>query len=97
MAESPPTEPPHAPANDREIARAIRFAVYLTGGLVVLAFDINELGVSLGEVLNCLAQTGFCSGGFSPEIYLNVVPVLCGAGLLIVVGGVLLYLARLHR
>ena len=98
MAEPPRSEPPAAASgNDRETARAIRFAVYLTGGLVMLAFGINELGVSLGEVLNCLAKTDFCAGGFSPGVYLDAVPVLAGAALLIVVGVVLLYLARLHR
>ncbi len=85
------------PAGDGEVARAIRFAVYLTGGLVVLAFGIADVASSLGQILDCVYQTTFCSGGFSSGFELEVVPELGAGAFLVGVAVVLFVLARRSR
>jgi len=94
MAGTPGPAIPPPPAMDSETSRAIRFAVYLTGGLVTLAWGIMIITESLGEVLNCLSQDDFCSGGFSQPVYFETVPILVGGAILVVVAFVLLVLAR---
>ena len=97
MAEAAPPVETGTGATDTATARSIRFAVYLTGGFVALAFGVNEFAASLGGVLNCLAQTLDCPGGFTGPLYLDYVPVLGGAGLMVGIGAGLLFLARRHR
>ncbi|MGP8147454.1 MAG: hypothetical protein ACLQAS_08725 [Thermoplasmata archaeon] len=78
--------------------RAIRYAVYLTGGLVMLALGVSELASALGTVLSCVAQTVFCpGGGFSSQFYYETLPVLGGGAFLIVVATVLFIMARRTR
>jgi hypothetical protein len=84
-------------ANDSGTERAIRFAVYLTGGLVTLSFGLLYITSDIGQVLNCLAQTSFCSGGFSQAIYYNTVPALVGGAIMVVIAMVLFMLARRVR
>lgn len=83
--------------SDGGIPRAIRFAVYLTGALVTLAFGVLELAGALGQALECLAQTPYCPAGFSQASYLEVVPTLVGAAFLVAVAFVLFLLARGQR
>lgn len=98
MAEPSSAGPVEAPTTDDAVARSIRFAVYLTGGLVTLAFGVIELGGVLGEVLNCLLQTQYgCPQGFTQAIYVEYVPALGGAVFLLVTAAVLLFLAHRHR
>jgi hypothetical protein len=80
-------------ASDSATERAIRFAVYLTGGLVTLAFGILFVSSDLGEVLNCLYQTDICSGGFAQSIYFDTVPPLVGGSIMVVIAVVLFLLA----
>lgn len=86
-----------APASDSGTERAIRFAVYLTGGLVMLAFGVLYVSSSIGQILNCVYQTDFCSGGFSSGVYFNDLPTLGGGSFLVVVAVVLFILARRTR
>ncbi|MGA8604805.1 MAG: hypothetical protein WB788_07085 [Thermoplasmata archaeon] len=96
MAEPVPTVPSQQ-TNGTEVGRAIGFAVYLTGGLVTLAFGVLEVTSSLGQVLNCLYQTDFCQGGFSGGILINTLPGLGGGAFLVVVAAVLFILAHRNR
>ncbi len=96
MAE-PATAAPTPRASDVETGRAIRFAVYLTGGLVTLAFAVTELATSLGEVLNCAYQTTLCGGGLSSGLDLEVAPELGAGVFLAAVSVVLFVLARRVR
>jgi hypothetical protein len=77
-------------------ARAIRHAVHLTGGLVMLAFGVSEVASTLGQILNCVAQTTFCPG--SPnEFYYETLPTLAGGIFLLLVAAVLFVWARRTR
>jgi len=95
----PPPPPPYAPVPvaDVPVARAMRFAVYLTGGLVTLAFGVLIVAEYTGEVLNCWAQTEGCSNGFNQAIYYETVPGLVGGAILVVVALVLFVLAHRER
>jgi hypothetical protein len=73
------------------VEKAIRFAVYLTGGLITLAIGVSEFAATFGEVLNCENKTAFCAGGFSTAELDNIVPVM-GAGLFFVVVAIVLLL-----
>ena len=75
--------------------RAVRFAVFLTGGLVTLAFGVQVFASALGQTLKCAYRTPFCQNGFTPAETLTVVPLLAGGAFLIVVAAVLFLLA--HR
>jgi len=84
-------------ASDTPVARAIRFAVYLTGGIVLFAFGLSNIAGSLGEVLNCLYQTTGCSEGFSPSIYLDTVPLMVAGAVMVLLALVLFLLAYRNR
>ncbi|HYA58712.1 MAG TPA: hypothetical protein VEH57_09700 [Thermoplasmata archaeon] len=81
----------------RAVERGIRFAVYLTGGLVTLAIGLEILASSMGEVLNCLYKTDICSNGFSQSIYLETVPILVAGAILVATAIVLVFLAHRSR
>lgn len=97
MAGSISITPDQPSGSGAGIERAIRFAVYLTGGLVTLAFGLLYITSDLGEVLNCVYQTDICSGGFSQGLYLETIPQLVGGAIMLVVAIVLLLLARRTR
>jgi hypothetical protein len=92
--ETSPAVPDRASVAGSDTERGIRFAVYLTGGLVLLAVGVFELSATLGQVLNCAFQTNFCSEGFSTGILYEEVPALGGAAFLLVVATVLFLKAR---
>jgi hypothetical protein len=69
MDESASGGPDRRTASESGTERAIRYAVYLTGGLVMLAFGALELSSALGQVASCIAQSPFCPGGFSDPFY----------------------------
>ena len=93
--EGPAAPSPVQPTTtDSGTERAIRFAVYLTGGLIVLAFGILYVTSDVGNVLNCVYQTTFCSGGFSQAELFETVPGLVGGAILVVIAVVLFFLAR---
>lgn len=95
-------EAPGSTGSDRPAAsgsgteRAIRYAVYLTGGLVMLALGVSELTSALGQVLSCVAQTPFCPGS-SNQFYYDTGPILGGGAFLIVVATVLFIMAHRTR
>ena len=97
MTSPAPTAADLPPSDGAGTERAIRFAVYLTGGLVALAFGINNIADNMGQVLNCLQQTDVCTGGFSQAIYYAVVPGLVGGSVLVAVALVLFVLAHRTR
>jgi hypothetical protein len=97
MVESPPGPPDQPVMSEPATARAIRYAVYVTGGLVVLAFGVLTISSSLGTILNCLVQDDFCSGGFSTGIYYNTLPSLGGGVFFVVVAVVLFWMAHRAR
>ncbi len=97
MAGPTPPGPTGTGGSDSATARSIRFAVYLTGGLVMLAFGISGFSSVVGEVLTCVAQTDLCSGGVTQSMYLQPVPARCGEGAMIAIGAVLLFIARGQR
>ncbi len=94
MAESPAVGPDRPTTLDTGIERAIRHAVYLTGGLVLLALGVLEAASALGEVASCLANSTSCFGG---QIYYSTLPALGGGVFLLVVATVLFVLARSSR
>lgn len=94
MVDPVPAGPERPDAGEAGTERAIRFAVYLTGGLVTLAFGVLEVASSLGQLLSCLFQTEFCPGGFTSGLYLGALPSLGGGALLVVVASVLFVLAH---
>ena len=81
-------------SSDAGTALAIRFAVYLTGGLVMLGFGVMEVAESLGFVLECAYQTSSCPSGFVGGIELEFASELGAGAFLVVVAGVLFLLAR---
>lgn len=97
MAGSVPPPADQPSTTDSDTARAIRLAVYLTGGLVALAIGLSYVASAMEEVLNCLYQTDFCSGGFSESVYFNTVPILVSGAILIAVALVLFVLAHRSR
>lgn len=92
QAPPPPPTPSWAP-----IERGIRFAVFMTGGLVVLAFGVETFTAYLGNFLNCVLQTNECNGGFSTSLYYELLPPLIGGAFLIAVGAVLIVMATRVR
>ena len=94
FAPTPFTEPS---ARDLPIARAIRFAVYLSGGIVLFAFGLLTLAESIGQILNCSYQTQGCSGGFSQTIYFDTVPLVVAGSIMVLLALVLFVLAYRNR
>lgn len=94
MAEPVTVGPDRGASSDTGTALAIRFAVYLTGGLVTLAFGVLEVASSLGQFLDCVYQNTFCPGGFSSGYDFEIAPVLGAGVFLVIVAAVLLFLAR---
>ena len=90
--EKNPSGPPTT--HSATVHRSVRFAVYLAGGLVTLAFGVEVFASGLGQALNCAYQTQFCSNGFTTAESLYLVPFLVGGAFLIVVATVLFQLAR---
>jgi hypothetical protein len=91
----PPEIPPSVTVSAAPIERAIRHAVYLTGGLVLLAFATLNLTSALGEVAECASnQQQNCA---SSGIYYLLVPEIGGGVVLLIIGIVLLILAHAAR
>lgn len=86
-----------AVATDSDIARSIRFAVYLTGGLVTLAFGVSQFAGALGQIVNCALQNISCPGGFSNGFLAEEWSVLGASVFLVAVAIVLFALARRER
>ena len=99
MPESAPYPPTLTTATDLSIPRSIHFAVYLTGGLVTLAFGLVTMSSVMGTVLNCLNQTQACPGGFGPSavIYYDTVPGLVAGSIMVFIAVVLFALASRNR
>lgn len=97
MSGSATITPDQTSKSDSGTEQAIRFAVYLTGGLVTLAFGILIVSGDLGQVLNCLYQTNGCPNGFAQSVYLDTVPELVGGAIMVVIAVVLILLARRAR
>lgn len=65
MAVSPTAAPAPGVTERPEGSRQFRFAGYLIGAFVVLAFCVTYLGETIVQGWNCAAQTGVCRSGFS--------------------------------
>jgi len=89
-----PTVPDRAVVGESDIERAIRHAVYLTGGLVLLAVGTLEVSSILGELASCLDSGAACFGGV---IYYTELPELGGGLFLVAVAAILLVLAYRTR
>jgi hypothetical protein len=93
-------EPAEAPtmtesmADEPDVAREIRHAVYMTGGLVLLAFGVNDMTTELGPVLSCLWRTNYCPGNFSNSSLVYQEPAFVGGLFLVGVAILLLISAR---
>jgi hypothetical protein len=72
------------------IERGIRHAVYLTGGLVLLAFGILEISSTIGVIASCAPSSSNC---FSSSLNAEYYSELGGAVFLVVVALVLFVLA----
>jgi hypothetical protein len=97
MPASAPYPPAETSAADLATARSIRFAVYLTGGLVMFAFGLLNVSSTMGQVLSCLFQTESCSNGFTQVVYFDTVPVLVAGSLMVVIALVLFVFAYRNR
>jgi hypothetical protein len=92
-ASAPPG--PASEGTDRlGIGLEIRHAVYLTGGLILLAIGIMELADELGPILSCAWQTSYCPGPISDAFIVETTPALIGGLFLVVVAITLLRSAR---
>ena len=87
-----PPPPPYTAgaAGESAVAAAITHAVYLTGGLVLLAIGMLEIAGSLGEILACVANNSAC---FGDQIYYEAGPTIAGGVVLLVIAVVLFVLA----
>ena len=97
MPASAPYPPPATSVMESPIPRSIRFAVYLTGGLLTFAFGLLSVSSAIGEVLNCLYQTQGCPNGFGQVVYFDTVPGLVAGSLMVVIALVLFVLAYRNR
>jgi hypothetical protein len=79
------------PPPDPSLARAVTHAVYLTGGLVLLALAISELASGVSTLAQCEANNVACVGG---QVYYSVGAGLGAGVVLLVVAIVLLVLAK---
>jgi len=84
----------YGPPSDAAFERAIRHAVYLTGGLILLAFGITELATAVSELAECLGTSTACFG--TETYYLVAGPIVAGT-LMIVISVILMVLAAAAR
>lgn len=94
MESSTPPIPPPPTDLTSGVAREIRHAVYLTGGLVLLALGVMDISSELGVVVGCTSQRNYCPGGSLGAWVAQTGPTLIGAGVLTVIAIVLLLMAR---
>jgi hypothetical protein len=90
MDAMPPAPSPAVSPGVEAIERGIRHAVYLTGGLVLLALGTLEIASSLGILLSCVSSSSNCfASSLDAEYYVE----LGGGVFLLVVALVLIVLA----
>ncbi len=64
---------------------------------MVLSFGLLYVTSDIGQILNCLFTTDYCSSGFSEAIYFETIPGLVGGMILVVIAIILLLRARQVR
>lgn len=79
---------------DQAVARPIRFAAYLLGGVVSLAFGASQVATSSTVALDCYNGVSFCPSSYG---YTNSVPGLVAGSFLFAVSIVLFVLAHRSR
>jgi hypothetical protein len=94
QAPPPPPAPWTPPTTDSAVAAAITHAVYLTGGLVLLAIGVLEVAEAIGALAECLANSSSC---FGEQVWYLEGPGLGGGLTLIVIAAVLIVLAHNAR
>ncbi len=81
-----PRDPSLGAPAEAATGRAITHAVYLTGGLVLLALGVWQLADALGLVVQCATSNTACSVG---QIYSGAAPAFVAGVAFLVVSAVL--------